>query len=740
MEDMSSSVANHAECRDEIVTGVNTISRFGPSANISRPLLERNIRDKVPNITMAGWLSSPVAAQLGYLISRILGTNNVSQHRYTLFANSALEAMYAVIRLCRQTSRNARGPNAHKVLIYDINEQYRPFFDPLGVGANQALCPQVHFASSREVFLEKIEGDPTGWACTIVIRYPGHAIDRRVQDAIDAMSEETGALRVVANSEIAIYDPSLFYIPQNTDVVIFGENLTDCETPFGAFSVTETAYSAWNTRQSLSTYTSTFFGNTTTLATALEALRSLTKHVSEVDEHVFASIEENFETRLDYFQRYVHPVYADLFRSEKGDLHILAAENDHLRLANGKQILDLSGLGCSLRGHNPQDVIDNVLEPYDPGHDYLAEVAQELRELTSFAHVLPSVSGAGAVDAAIVTALLANAPRRKIVCLSGNYSGKTLASVNFSKTAPLLADRDQSAFEPYYHDAIYIDPFAEGALEEFERVVSGDDIALVWFEFIQGYMFRRLPAEIVAAVERHKEVCGYLIGVDEVLTGMWKNGRSILFHQNEMSKVDMVTMSKATSDLVFPISWALVTDAVYRAAQAKNSQTLRTIQNFYRNNLGAAIALNGLRTARCFFEENDLTGDLKAFHADLRGVVVVSPLFEGVTTEGSLARLNLNKESFPYQEGSTEGTLVESAISKLLLHSTGIQLTNLRMFLPCIHDARQREEVIARLSSGLARITPASVYAYMLCQDYELLNALGMKAGFKTALLSAAAA
>ena len=61
---------------------------------------------------------------------------------------------------------------------------------------------------------------------------------------------------------------------------------------------------------------------------------------------------------------------------------------------------------------------------------------------------------------------------------------------------------------------------------------------------------------------------------------------------------------------------------------------------------------------------------------------------------------------------------MEGVVSKLLLNSSGILLSNLRMFLPCIHDADMHREILQRLRAGVARLTPPTVYAYMLCQNH----------------------
>ena len=711
------------------------ISKFGTSFLTSRPLMEQNIKAGLPVITAAGWLSCAAGAQLGYLLNAILSRNSEAIHRYTLFANSTIEATYAVIRLCRQKSRQNRSSDAHKVLIFDPKEQFASFFDPLGEGPMNALCPQVHCVETAAAFMELAEKHRMEWACIIVINSTGVPVDAKMQELIEHLAEETGSVRVVVNSELPLFDPLMFTAPKGTDIIIFGENLTNHEVPFACFSLSDDVYEVWNNRQSLATYTSTFYGNSTSLMVALETLRALKAHqLTDDDQTILAEIADDFQVRFEYFIRYVHPVYGQLFNSDKSDLRIVHAKGVHLSLANGNTVMDMSSLGCSLRGHNPKEALEAIMN-YDPEKDYIAELTVQLRQLTHYSHILPSVSGGGAVDNAIAIALLANAPRRKIISLCGNFSGKTLPSVNFSRTAPLLADRDQGAFEPYYPDVIYINPFAEDASSQFIEAVKGDDISIVWFELIQGYMFKALPTPIVELVEANKERFGYLIGVDEVLTGMFKNGRSLLFQQGKMMKVDVSTLSKATSDMVFPVSFTLVTDHVYRRAMAAKPRSVLKMGSTYRNNLGAAIALHAIRDALHALQGGQLALDNQAFHRELRKLVSSSPLFEGITCEESLVRLNINKGRFPYRDGSIESTLVEGAISKLLFRSSGVLFTNLRIFLPALHTSEIRQELLNRLRSGLECVTLESVCEYILDHDHDILALLGITANFENAVL-----
>ena len=83
--------------------------------------------------------------------------------------------------------------------------------------------------------------------------------------------------------------------------------------------------------------------------------------------------------------------------------------------------------------------------------------------------------------------------------------------------------------------------------------------------FVRSADFRESPAACVASAERSARRRGWYFST-EVLTGMWKNARAVLYHQQHMTQVDVMTLSKPTSEMVFPVSWALVTEAVYRRA------------------------------------------------------------------------------------------------------------------------------------------------------------------------------
>lgn len=693
-------------------------------------VVKNNLDNSFPNISMAGWLSSPNSAKLGLMINKIINQSDRRGSNWnTLFSNSTLEALYAVIRITRQMSHNLGCISSKKVVIFDRELQYEYAFDPYQTGPQKSLCPYVYFCKSEGEFISQVLSQKDSLASVIVVLYPGQILSIEVELTMNALSVDSSAITVIANTEKRLSSEDFGYISCHPDIVIHGENLTDFEAPISTFSFHEDVYKRWASRKTLSSYTSTFAGNSVVLATAISSIFNSKIVEKNAFNECFKKIEDSFDERIKYFSKYVHPIFADLFLADRNDLRIKTARGAHLHLENGCTILDLSSLGCSLRGHNPDFDAKEPLLNYSETTDYFDLIDKRIQNLTKFDCTLPSVSGAGAVDNAITAAILANPGRRKIVTFVGNYSGKTLISVNFSKTAPLLADFDLPAFEPYYEDMIYINPWNKDAKADFLAAVSDNDVALVWFELLQGYMLRQLPQDLLDAVAQYKDACGYLIGVDEVLTGMWKNGKSILSHTDYIDCVDITTMSKATSDMVFPVSWALVTSEVYSKAARENCSALYSLRYKYRNNFGGMIALNAIDSAsKHIKDDNDnLSKNLDFLERRLQVICQSSEIFSGFNRFGSLFKLNLNQDWFPGEGGSIKLTLFESTISKLILQITGVLLTNLRVFIPSLCDSNLINEILTKLESGLSRINPSTVYAYLLCTNYSAVEYLGIR-------------
>jgi acetylornithine/succinyldiaminopimelate/putrescine aminotransferase len=473
--------------------------------------------------------------------------------------------------------------------------------------------------------------------------------------------------------------------------------------------MTRQAYSVWKNPSDSLAHTSTFGGNGICLTVVIETLRRH-GHVDAEADAMTRAIDEDISVRTRAFRHHVNPYTATGMEIFGCNLDVEEASGGRLTLRDGRVIFDCAGgTGASLRGHNPPDVTSEVLAVHDSEHDYFEDLARELASLTPFPEVFPAVSGATAVDIALTLALLARPGRRRIVTFRGNYSGKSLPSMNFSKHGPTATASDQGAFDPYYPDVVYVDPFRADAVAAFEAAVAGDDVALVWFELSQGFHCLPLPDAVIEAVGAFKERHGYLVGVDEVLTGFWRTGPKFLAHEGRL-ECDLTTLAKPLSDMIMPFGVALATSSVVAAASAQNSEHVAMMRRRLRNGLGSHIALHALSMVNNPEALESRERAERLLTHGLARVAAQSPLFEGVAGTGIHVRLVPKRRWFPFHARSQVGQLLEASMVDLILSRCNVMVAQQRFFHALFAEEADVAEIITRLEAGTRKLTPLTVY------------------------------
>jgi acetylornithine/succinyldiaminopimelate/putrescine aminotransferase len=690
---------------------------FRPALPETLELIRRfNAEERATFLTSSNYMHADTA-KLGYVLSeRLLRGNPVGGDYRTFFVNSSLEALSGAIKLARQTSvRHAKADDGW-VLLIDPEQAFAPFFDPTCQGSEAGLFPHVQVVDSVAAAAEQVK--KRAWSAVIYVRQPAVAGGAALGELLLA-ARKNGTLIVSCDSELELSDRSFWTHGFVPDVVVYGENLTDRQLPFGCFTMTEAAHSVWNNDVDCFAQTSTFGGNRLCAAAALQALA---RHgaVSDAQRLVFQQLDGDFAVMCQYWGRHVNPGMAQLGPVFGMDMDVRSAKGGRLRLADGREIIDCSGgFGSNLRGHNPPDTAA-TLAAHEPGRDYFADLERLLTSLTKFDHAFPAVSGATAVDLAAVLGLLANQGRKKVVTFKGNFSGKTLFALNFSKHGPQLTESDVDAFRPYYQELVYIDPFAPDAEVELTKVLRGGDVALVWFEMLRGGMCELLPAPLLALVDRLKDECGYLIGVDEVLTGGWRSGDGYLAHAGTLRNSDIVTLGKTLSDMTTPLAAVLVTDAVWQRARAANGAHVERLRNHYRNPLTAQLALHALSQVKSDEAQAAMVRHQRIIEHGLRRLVGKSKLFSEVRGRGTLLVLVMNPRYFPFHHRSKPGNMLEMALAQLILERCGVFAFLLRFLHRVVTDEADANELVQRLERGLAGVTPLGVYRYALSRLFSM--------------------
>ncbi|MBV0915868.1 aminotransferase class III-fold pyridoxal phosphate-dependent enzyme [Mycobacteroides chelonae] len=664
-------------------------------------LIELN-RSKRPNILVAGLAITAESAQAGYLISELLSTGT---DYVTYFGNSLEEALSGAIRLIRHTSKVTGDRHSESwILVADRDERLRRYFDPLGEGAGEGMTRHVRFVSSPAEALTEL---PTrAWSGLVVLDPDGETAD------LLSTAQHHNMIRVVAESRpLGVAEASR---PADGDVFVFGENLTDFQAPFGSYSMSQQAYRVWNNPLDAMAQTSTFAASATALTLVIETLRRH-GYVSDLQETVLAEIHTSRRVRNDHFRQFSNPSAANLMEAFGLDFDLSEADGARILLRDGTTLLDCAlGNGANLRGHNPPD-LTKLLAGHDEHADYTTLLSALLCEISGFDEVLPAVSGATSVEAALSLARLARPDKPRIVTFRGNFSGKTISTLNVSRYGPQRSASIDGAFEPYYPDVVFIDPFGAQAAQELAQALEHPDVGLVWCELIQGMSCRAIPPELLGIITDARQRRGFLVGIDEVLTGVWRSAETFLLQQTWMpGVVDIVTIAKPLSDMMFPMAAALATSTVVDAARETNARAVSDLQGRYRNNLGAHIAWHALRSVDTPELHTQRRAERATLVEGLRRLAARSPLYQSVEGYGTHLRLIVDPRYFPFQENGLMGELLGQAMEDLILRRCKVILGRGRFFPPLFPPSGTMAEAVERLERGFDGVTPLTVYATLV--------------------------
>jgi acetylornithine/succinyldiaminopimelate/putrescine aminotransferase/ubiquinone/menaquinone biosynthesis C-methylase UbiE len=691
-----------------------------PASEDTLQLMKELNQSKKNTFLLPTGFISPEAGQVGFLLNEYFNLGRKShEHVYykTFFGNSRYEALHGAIKIARAHSLLSFQRNKREILICDPSQQLKLAVDPLNRGIEKALIPGV-------MFFEKTADVA---ACISEMAYPPSAVIVRAHEnlSLESVDElfcfcrERGVTRILdeSDSDVASFPNPVNQVSLLPDVIIVGESLTEYEIPFGAFSSANEIYMPLNFPHTCMVHTSTCGGNRLALTRVREYLLAnvpfLTKHSFIISQ--CRKIEENDEQRIKFYNRFVNPSLAQVYAQAGLDINPIKANGSIFTIKeNGreKEVLDLAaGGGVAVRGHTPADIVSEVLDAHDIKEDYWEKLCQLLNKLTGFPHAFPAVSGSTAVEIGITLALLANKDKTRVIIFKGNYAGATLVS--------LVGTEDESLrtpFFPLYYDVLYIDPFSKRAKDVLAKELQTQQVALVWFEVFQGQLSRGVPQELLELVELYKKEGGYLVGIDESLTGIYRVGTFVSYDQ-KMSPPDIVVLFKALTDATFPIAVTLSSLDVYQRALTANPKVVQFYQGLYRNQLGSHIALHLLGKVTNSDLEKNVKKISVILKTGLEEIAKKSPFINEVHGEGLLYHIDYNLESKIFRLFGKAGkvlgpNLLPLFISRLFLNKVDV-FVYLNRFGPALSITEQQvHSFINRLRKVLIK-KPGKYFTYL---------------------------
>jgi acetylornithine/succinyldiaminopimelate/putrescine aminotransferase len=553
---------------------------------------EQILREQLPNLLRL-YLNPHVTAAcfcLGRYVASTWQGKSDDRGYQTFIANGFDEALSGAIKLARYCTSVAGQPRAG--LVLDAAGRLGPFADAAFAGGRIDFVPGLTVVNGRAVLLN---GYPSGGPFGFVVLIPaanghlhGHAAVLRQLAAAD---RPLVIICVGRDSLASLRSSALELRTLAPDIVVFDESFVNHDVPFGAFTARRIHYDHWN-RPGTSTFHSTTYQPNT--IASLHFLRCLEQadpgfHASLAPD--LAKIHSDLAHRGELFRRLYSPsLYQATCATGFASADVRAAGD--FVFVDGRPIFDaISGVACSVRGHNPPSYAGD-LAAQDDAATCRAEVAARLRELTGLECLVPAVSGATAVENALKLALVAQFPRRHVVALKAGFGGKTLLALTGTANPSY-----KQHIEPLYADVHYVDPFAANPTARLEELLTAHPVAVVQVELIQAVGgVRRVPEAVLRFLAAGRQRHGYLLLVDEVQTGMHRTGPFALSIAMGLAP-DLLILGKGTSDMMFPFALVLYRSTIGTKLDQARSDLPEIFEKKYGYEFGYRTVLNVLRQA-----------------------------------------------------------------------------------------------------------------------------------------------
>ena len=264
---------------------------------------------------------------------------------------------------------------------------------------------------------------------------------------------------------------------------------------------------------------------------------------------------------------------------------------------DGKKYMDfLASYSAVNQGHCHPLIVDALVEQSRKlaltsrafRNDQLGPFYKELCDLTGFEKVLPMNTGAEAVETAIKAARkwgykVKGVPdgQAEILVFSENFHGRTTTIVGFSSE-----EQYRDGFGPFTPGFTLL-PYGD---VDAVRVAMNPNVVAILIEPIQGEGGIILPPDgylqtLRALCDEHNA----LLVMDEIQSGLGRTGKMFAY-EHEGIRPDMVTIGKALSGGMYPVSALLADDVVMSVFQPGDHGS-----TYGGNPVAAAVARTALR-------------------------------------------------------------------------------------------------------------------------------------------------
>jgi acetylornithine/succinyldiaminopimelate/putrescine aminotransferase len=554
------------------------------------------LEEQLPNLFRL--YLNPYVTQTCFCLNRYVRTTwagpNIDSGDYQSFlANGFDEALSGAIKLARYCASMARKPTTG--LVLDPSDRLGPFASAAAAGgAKVDFVPGLVVVRKADPDLKAAVASSAPFGFLVFASGTDRLMDQHAETIRMLLLREAPIVIICIDRESMAglrrgsHRMSQEFAP---DIVVFDETFVDRVVPFGAFSARKNLYDHWNKRGKTTFHSTTYQPNTLSSLHFMKCLPQADPefHMSIVQD--LQKIDADLEFRGNLFRSLYSPSLYRMIRITEFATANCRAAGDFVTVKSRPIFDAVSGVACSIRGHNPLTYVEEMLE-LDHVVDCEKAVATRLRAMTGLECMLPAVSGATAVENALKLALVAQHPKRFILALRAGFGGKTLLAL-----AGTASPRYKVHIDPLYADVVYVDPFAANAEADIEAILKQYPVAVVQVELIQAVGgVRRIPERVIRYLEARRQHWGYVLLVDEVQTGMYRTGPFTMSGAMGLAP-DILLLGKGTSDMMFPFALALYSADLQAKLAKAGSDLPAAIRQRFDYEFGYKTVLNILMRA-----------------------------------------------------------------------------------------------------------------------------------------------
>jgi acetylornithine/succinyldiaminopimelate/putrescine aminotransferase len=633
-------------------------------------------------------------AQVAYVLNEVINAFGRGPRYKTFFCNSHMEAVHGAIKVARHFNKKQDGRYDGSVLFHDPANYYKNYFNPTGGETREAIIPGIELVENFGNAAAVIEQ-----GLFKIVVFSLRSLPGDTYDLVSDYCRSNGIVTILDISRAASFDQESCRqaVLNRFDIVCWGEAMTNHHIPFGAFSTDERIFKVWNNADDCLLHSSTFGGNGMALSYAKRNLFGYFPVFLKQPAYrrLLEAMDCPGRVSTRQSKKYINAYLFEKLSPAELSLRINRAEGSFLyeEVVRGRvsRKLDcVGGSGCNVLGHNRADLISKVLTEHDPEADYFALLNEKLHRATGLEKMFQAVSGASAVEMGIIMALLAMGTRKKILVFKGNFGGKTLVALN-------ATHGNHAYFAPLYSAIELFDPYAADALPQLEQILTSGEVGLVWMEVIQGKSLSAVPPEIISMVSRYREQYGYLLGVDEILNGIFRSGGFTSFDP-AILRPDIITFAKGLSGMVVPISVAMLSGQVYERARLHNGAVVHLLENLYRNQLSCQVAAHVLSEITAEQVSENVSEVSRYLQEGISRLVAKTAPLQSVEVHGLHIRYNLNMQAFPFNYFGYEQSL---SILTHLFYAKGDFLSLFGRILPPLN---LRKEDASAIIAGMEKV------------------------------------